>query len=180
MYYTNFESPIGNMTLASDGEALIGLWNENQKYHGNSIYEKEEFIYKDDLEIFSATKNWLKDYFDGNRPDISKLNLKPNGTEFRHIVWSILCDIPYGEVVTYNEIARRTASIMGRETMSSQAIGGAVGHNPISVIIPCHRVVGSSGSLTGYAGGLKSKIFLLELEGVNMNSLYLPTKGTAL
>lgn len=106
--------------------------------------------------------------------------LAPVGSEFRQNVWTILCEIPYGEVTTYGDIAKKMAAKMGKAAMSSQAVGGAVGHNPISIIIPCHRVVGANGSLTGYAGGIKTKIKLLELEGVDMSRLFVPTRGTAL
>jgi methylated-DNA-[protein]-cysteine S-methyltransferase len=125
-------------------------------------------------------KKWLDRYFDGEKPDLSELPLAPTGGEFRRMVWDILCEIPYGEVVTYGDIAKKMAQKMKRKSMSSQAVGGAVGHNPISIIIPCHRVVGSNGSLTGYAGGIDKKIKLLELEGADISSLFVPTKGTAL
>ena len=114
------------------------------------------------------------------RPAISELPLAPAGSEFRQEVWKLLCEIPYGEVTTYGDIAKKIAARRGKSTMSSQAVGGAVGHNPISVIIPCHRVVGTNGSLTGYAGGLQRKIQLLTLEGADMTRLFIPTKGTAL
>lgn len=116
----------------------------------------------------------------GNGPGISELPLAPSGSEFRREVWRILCGIPYGEVMTYGEIGKRVAAEMGRKSMSAQAVGGAVGHNPISILIPCHRVVGSDGSLTGYAGGLVRKRRLLELEGVNLSRLFVPSVGTAL
>jgi methylated-DNA-[protein]-cysteine S-methyltransferase len=135
---------------------------------------------KDDLPIFQAAKSWLDRYFFGGKPAIRELPLAPVGTEFRQGVWEILCGIPYGEVITYGEIAKRMAARLGRESMSGQAVGGAVGHNPISIIIPCHRVVGASGSLTGYAGGIENKIKLLELEEVDLSGLFVPTKGTAL
>ena len=106
-------------------------------------------------------------------------SLRPIGSKFRQEVWSILCEIPYGEVITYGSIAKKIAVKMGKKSMSSQAVGGAVGHNPISVIIPCHRVVGSNGSLTGYSGGINTKVKLLELEGVDMSHLFVPSKSTA-
>ena len=174
MYYTLYNSPIGEITLASDGESLTGLWNQDQKYHGNTLFAKMQR--RDDLPIFDTTKNWLSSYFNGENPDISTLSLNPNasGGEFRRRVWKLLCNIPYGETVTYGYIAKQ----MGIK--SGQAIGGAVGHNPISIIIPCHRVIGANRSLTGYAGGLKMKIALLELERVDMSKLTIPTKGTAI
>jgi methylated-DNA-[protein]-cysteine S-methyltransferase len=129
---------------------------------------------KNDMPIFDAAKQWLDRYFAGGKPGISELPLAPIGGAFRQGVWGILCEIPYGGVMTYGEIAKRLGC------MSSQAVGGAVGHNPISIIIPCHRVVGAGGSLTGYAGGIQTKITLLELEGVDMSRLFVPGKGTAL
>ena len=125
-------------------------------------------------------RGWLDRYFAGGRPSLCELPLAPAGSEFRQGVWSILCEIPYGEVTTYGDIAKKVAARMGNKSMSAQAVGGAVGHNPISIIIPCHRVVGSNGSLTGYAGGIKTKIKLLELEGADMTPLFTPKKGTAL
>lgn len=179
MYYsTAYPSFIGTITLACDGSHLLGLWIEGQKYYGNTI--PEEMIEKDDIPIFSDTKKWLDRYFAGKKPAASELPLAPIGGEFRQGVWSILCEIPYGEVMTYGDIARKIAVKMHKESMSSQAVGGAVGHNPISIIIPCHRVVGSSGSLTGYAGGIDKKIKLLEHEGADMSKLFTPARGAAL
>lgn len=179
MYYsTIYPSPVGEITLACDGENLIGLWIEGQKYHGDTIPEK--MTARDDVPVFDAAKKWLNRYFTGKKPAISELQLAPIGGEFRQGVWGILCEIPYGQVITYGDIAKRMAAKMGKGSMSSQAVGGAVGHNPISIIIPCHRVVGANGSLTGYAGGISKKIKLLELEGVNMSRLFVPVKGTAL
>jgi methylated-DNA-[protein]-cysteine S-methyltransferase len=181
MYYsTTYSSPIGTITLACDGEgkSLVGLWTEGQKYHGDTICEA--MIENNDIPIFITAKKWLDRYFAGKKPDIAQLPLAPIGGEFRQSVWKILCEIPYGKVITYGDIAKKIAVKMGRESMSSQAVGGAVGHNPISIIIPCHRVVGSNGSLTGFAGGIQMKIKLLELEGVDMGDLFIPKKGTAL
>lgn len=135
---------------------------------------------KDDLPVFDAAKGWLDRYFAGKQPAISELPLRPIGGEFRQHVWRLLCEIPYGEVTTYGEIAQKVAVKMNKTTMSSQAVGGAVGHNPISIVIPCHRVVGTNGSLTGYAGGIGTKVKLLELEGADMSRLFVPQKGTAL
>ena len=179
MYYlTTHPSPIGRITLACDGNSLVGLWIDGQKYHGGTI--SEEMKEKSDIKIFDQTRNWLDRYFSGGKPAISELPLAPKGSEFRQEVWSVLCEIPYGKVITYGDIAKKMALKMNKKSMSSQAVGGAVGHNPISVIIPCHRVVGSNGSLTGYAGGLSVKIKLLELEGVDMSRLFVPAKGMAL
>ncbi|MEM5767252.1 MAG: methylated-DNA--[protein]-cysteine S-methyltransferase [Bacillota bacterium] len=179
MYYsTIYPSPVGTITLACDNDNLVGLWLEGQKYHGGTI--PEEMIENNDLPLFDAVKKWLDRYFTGEKPSISELPLAPIGGEFRQGVWGILCEIPYGEVITYGDIAKKMAVKMNKNSMSSQAVGGAVGHNPISIIIPCHRVVGSNGSLTGYAGGVNTKVKLLELEGVDMSRLFIPTKGTAL
>lgn len=181
MFYSMlYPSPVGELTLACDrkGETLVGLWMEGQKYFFDTLPEQPEA--RDDLSVFRQAKVWLDRYFAGEKPAISELKLAPAGSAFRQEVWSILCQIPYGQVMTYGEIGRRIAVKRGLAGMSSQAVGGAVGHNPISIIIPCHRVVGSGGSLTGYSGGIGKKIWLLEHEGVDMTGLYVPTKGTAL
>lgn len=179
MYYsTKYPSPVGTITLACDGGNLVGLWMEGQKYYGGTA--GEAMTENDDMPIFVTAKKWLDEYFAGKRPGLSELPLAPIGGEFRQGVWRILRAIPYGEVVTYGDIAKKMAANMNKKTMSSQAVGGAVGHNPISIIIPCHRVVGSNGSLTGYSGGLQKKIKLLELEGVDLSRFFIPARGTAL
>lgn len=177
-YSTHYSSPVGSLLLASDGDNLVGLWIEGQKYYGGTV--DKAIMAKDDLPVFSAAKYWLDKYFSGQKPAISALPLAPIGGEFRKAVWDILCEIPYGECMTYGDIAKIMAIRMNKTRMSSQAVGGAVGHNPISIIIPCHRVVGANGSLTGYAGGIGKKIMLLEHEGVDMSQFFVPTKGTAL
>ena len=167
MYYTtDYNSPIGRLTLAADagGEAITGAWFQGQKYFGGTA--GHELIENNDLEVFEAAKSWLERYFNGDKPSPAELPLTPCGSEFRQMVWQLLCEIPYGEVTTYGKLAAEAARRMGRERMSAQAIGGAVGHNPISVIIPCHRVIGTDGSLTGYAGGIKLKKWLLMHEDV--------------
>jgi len=179
MYYsTTYSSPLGTITLACCDDNFVGLWTEGQKYHGDTI--PEAMIEYNDIPIFGTAKKWLDRYFAGEKPDIAELPLAPIGGVFRQSVWKILCEIPYGKVITYGGIAKKMAVEMGRESMSSQAVGGAVGHNPISIIIPCHRVVGSNGSLTGFSGGIQMKVKLLELEGMDMSSLFIPKKGTAL
>lgn len=179
MYYlTHYSSPLGPLTLAGDGEHLTGLWLEGQKYFGGTVSGNMEE--KDGLPVFAAAKDWLDRYFAGGKPRTGELPLAPVGGEFRRAVWRILCEIPYGEVTTYGEIARKIARNGNKKGMSAQAVGGAVGHNPISIIIPCHRVVGTGGSLTGYAGGIPAKIRLLELEGADLTRLFTPKKGTAL
>lgn len=177
-----YDSPVGPLLLAEKEGALAGLWIEGQKYYLGSLREEilrcekndqpvlwcEEGKEAADTGILTRTKEWLDRYFAGERPGIPELTLAPAGNEFRREVWRILCEIPYGEVTTYGEIARRTAAQRGVESMSPQAVGGAVGHNPISIIIPCHRVIGTDGSLTGYAGGLARKRWLLSLEGADL------------
>lgn len=179
MYYqTTYSSPIGVLTLGSDGTHLIGVWLGGQKYFGGAVSGKME--QKDELLVFTAAKEWLNRYFAGDKPRIEELPLAPIGGEFRQKVWKLLCEIPYGEVTTYGALAKKLAKQEGKASMSAQAVGGAVGHNPLSVIIPCHRVVGSNGSLTGYAGGIEAKVKLLEHEGADMSKLFVPQKGTAL
>ncbi|MCI7180393.1 MAG: methylated-DNA--[protein]-cysteine S-methyltransferase [Schaedlerella sp.] len=164
MYYqTDYVSPVGKIMMASDGVHLNGLWIEGQMYYGSTI--KEEMQPKDSLPVFKKTKDWLERYFSGGRPEISEIPLAPSGSDFRQKVWAMLCEIPYGEVTTYGRIAEKIAELQNKKSMSAQAVGGAVGHNPISIIIPCHRVVGTDGSMTGYAGGIDKKEWLLAHEG---------------
>ncbi len=172
MYYrTNFDSLIGNITLAADdNERLIGLWIMGQKYFEYSLKNEgaDKIIENNELEIFRLTRDWLKRYFAGKRPEISELPLAPIGNDFRQRVWRVLCKIPYGKTMTYGEISCIVAEGLCRNNMSAQAVGNAVGHNPISIIIPCHRVVAKGGNLTGYAGGIEMKIKLLELENIGI------------
>ena len=175
-YTHHYESPLGGITLASDGEALTGLWFDEQKYFADCLAEEHE---EKMLPVFEEADRWLDIYFSGKAPGFTPpLHMKT--TEFRKAVWEIMLSIPFGQTMTYGEIADRIAKQRGLERMSAQAVGGAVGHNSISLIIPCHRVVGTNGSLTGYAGGISKKIKLLEMEGVNMDPLFVPKKGTAL
>ncbi len=174
-YINKVNTQIGPITLASDGINLTGLWLDGQKYYAANITDE---IIMQDLEIFKETRKWLKEYFAGKNPKI-KLKLKPSGSDFRKDVWDILLKIPYGKVITYKDIAKELEKKYQKK-MSAQAVGGAVGHNPISIIIPCHRVVGTNGSLTGYAGGINKKLELLKLENANINNLFIPKKGTAL
>ena len=164
--------------LPKQDSGELCIFNDDEEELSKVIVE--EWVENDRLPVFELAKQWLDQYFAGEAPAIADLPLAPIGSEFRQAVWKILEEIPYGQVVTYGQIAEKMALDMGRSTMSSQAVGGAVGHNPISIIIPCHRVVGSDGSLTGYAGGLPNKIKLLTLEGVDMTDLYVPKQGTAL
>lgn len=175
-YTAHYESPLGGITLASDGTALIGLWFDGQKYYADALDGEHE---EADISVFEQTKKWLDIYFSGKAPDFTPpLNMKT--TEFRKSVWEIMLTIPYGKTMTYGEIAEIIAKQKGLNRMSAQAVGGAVGHNSISLIIPCHRVVGSDGSLTGYAGGIAKKTKLLQMEGADMSAFYAPKRGTAL
>lgn len=175
-YSTTYDSPVGTLTLASDGAALCGLWLDGQKYHSGSI--PETMVPDAAAPAFAEACAWLDAYFAGDRPAITNVPLAPIGSDFRQDVWRILTEIPYGKLTTYGQIAEQLRKTRGKA--SALAVGGAVGHNPISIIIPCHRVVGADGSLTGYAGGLDRKMWLLEHEGVDMAKLYVPKRGTAL
>jgi methylated-DNA-[protein]-cysteine S-methyltransferase len=179
MYYrTTYHSPVGELTLACDDERLIGLWISGQKYYGCNL--PAGAVEKGDTLAFHQTKDWLERYFAGKKPSASELPLAPIGGAFRQEVWEILRAIPHGKVVTYGDIAKMLAEKEGKASMSAQAVGGAVGHNPIGIVIPCHRVVGANGSLTGYAGGIAIKVRLLEHECVDMSRLFIPPTGTAL
>lgn len=177
MQYTcRYQSPIGEMLLSCDDEGLTGLWFDGQKYFAAGMDPENE---ERELPILEQAKRWLDIYFSGQEPDfVPPLHLI--GSPFRQAVWKVLCQIPYGKTMTYGEISRIIAQQKGQPHMSAQAVGGAVGHNPISVIIPCHRVVGTNGSLTGYAGGVEKKVKLLELEQVDMSCLFVPARGTVL
>ena len=169
MQYTScYESPLGTILLAADEIGLTGLWLEGQKpfasllTENNTVYERHACEGRE-MPVFQAAKRWLEIYFSGREPDV-EVPIHLMGTPFQQEVWRILCQIPYGQTITYGQIAREIAQRREKKTMSAQAVGGAVGRNPISIIVPCHRVVGSDGSLTGYAGGIDKKIFLLQLE----------------
>ena len=167
-YYFEYESPIGLLLIKSDGENITWLGVKGQKYFVDSLEESKKDA---TLPVFIATKQWLDIYFSGENPTFTP-PLAPKGGVFREAVWSILSDIPYGEVVTYGDIAKIIAQQRGVARMSAQAVGGAVGHNPISIIIPCHRVVGANGSLTGFASGIEAKIMLLETEHIDMGRFH--------
>lgn len=172
VYTTTYKSPIGNLLIAAKDNKLIGLWIENQKYYLSGF--KEKMSEREEVEVLTKTKNWLDRYFNREKPGINELDINLIGSEFRKSVWEILKTIPYGKVVTYNDIAKKIAEQKGIAKMSAQAIGGAVGHNPISIIVPCHRVVGTNGGLTGYAGGIEKKIQLLELEEIDTSKYFVP------
>lgn len=161
-YFSKYKSPLGNILLAADEIGLTGLWFEKQKYF--PVVLQKDYIEKE-LPIFKDTKYWLDIYFQGKEPDF-RLPLHFVGTEFQKEIWNFLCEIPYGHTVTYGQIAKQLAEKRNIKCMSAQAVGGAVGRNKISIIVPCHRVVGTNGSLTGYAGGINKKIELLKLEGI--------------
>lgn len=160
IYKSFYPSPLGEILLASNGSSLTGLWFEGQKYYPANT---EKLIQNDNLEIFIKTKKWLTQYFNKENPNIKEIPVAQKDSNFRCQVWEILCQIPYGTTMTYGEIAKKIAKIQGKN-ISARAVGGAVSHNPVSIIIPCHRVMGSNGKLTGYAGGLDKKQKLLELE----------------
>ena len=172
IFIQHYKSPIGGILLAADEIGLTGLWFDGQKYFPATLPAAHE---EKQLPVFDQTQRWLDCYFSGKNPGFTP-PLRPEGSPFRQAVWEILLQIPYGETITYKDIAEEIARQQGKQTMSAQAIGGAVGHNPISIIIPCHRVVGSDGSLTGYAGGIPKKVGLLTLEQANMSGLFIPEK----
>ncbi|GHV80222.1 methylated-DNA--protein-cysteine methyltransferase [Spirochaetia bacterium] len=162
MIYTGtLKTPLGPITVAAENEALTGLWFLNQKYYP---CQKSEWIDQSDYPLFKSLDAWLRDYFSGKNPKLD-FKLDPRGTVFQKRVWKLLLKIPYGKTSTYGAIADRLAAEKGS---SARAVGGAVGHNPISILIPCHRVIGASGNITGYAGGIDKKKALLQLEGVDL------------
>ena len=168
-YYCTYDSPVGILTMLSDGEYLRGLFNESQL--------KNDFcrnmIFAENLPVFIDTARWFSIYFSGKEPDFTP-KIKTAGTVFQEEVWATLRKIPYGTTTTYGEIAKKIAKNRGVEKISPQAVGGAVGSNPISIIIPCHRVVGATGNLTGYAGGIENKIRLLVLEKTDTSRFFMP------
>lgn len=176
VYTCETASPLRTITLACDADAIIGLWFNGQKHFGNILPTQTE---QKELPLLRDAKRWLELYFSGREPDFTP-PLRYDSTPFRQTVCEIMLTIPYGRTMTYGEIAAEVARRRGIDRMSAQAVGGAVGHNPISLMIPCHRVVGTNGSLTGYGGGIQRKLRLLELEHVDMSRFFVPKKGTAL
>lgn len=176
-YTHHYLSPLGKILLASDGTSLVGLWFEKGRYFAAGL--AAEKMEKDDLPIFKTADHWLDLYFSGKEPDFLP-PLTVRGSDFQRRVCQLMLKIPYGQTQTYGGIAAQIAAERGLSRMSAQAVGGAVGHNPISIIIPCHRVVGTNGSLTGYGGGIQRKVKLLELEKADLSGLFIPSKGTAL
>ena len=176
IFTQHYASPLGGILLAADEIGLTGLWFDGQKYFAHDLPAEHT---EQETSVLAEAKRWLDVYFTGHEPDFTP-PLHPIGSAFRQSVWKILLQIPYGETMTYGEIARQLAEKQGLSQMSAQAVGGAVGHNEVSIIIPCHRVVGTNGSLTGYAGGIGKKVKLLELEHADMTGFFVPKKGTAL
>lgn len=170
-YVHTYDSPLGSIMLASDGEHLVGLWFDQGRFFGEGL--AEELIASDSLPVFMQADRWLDIYFSGKAPDFTP-PLLVRGSAFRKSVCRIMLGIPYGQTRTYGDIAAQVAVERGVSRMSAQAVGGAVGHNPISIIIPCHRVVGANGNLTGYGGGMQRKVQLLELEQADMTHLFVP------
>ena len=174
VFTAKYSSPVGELLLSANEKALTGLWIEGQKHYGAALPDNTTDNL--DFPIIKAAALWLDRYFGGERPAPGELPLEPMGSDFRRMVWDILLHIPYGEVITYGDIAKEIALKKGIDRMSAQAVGGAVGRNPISIIIPCHRVIGANGDLTGYDGGIALKQRLLSFEGVNMEALFIPHK----
>ena len=177
LYACHHDSPLGPLYLVSDASHLRGVWMAGQKYFAQGFSVAPEL---GQLPVLAQARAWLDAYFAGQRPRVADVPLAPQGSAFRQAVWALLREIPYGETTTYGELAQVLADQTGQARMSAQAVGGAVGHNPLSIIVPCHRVLGRDGSLTGYAGGLDTKIKLLCLEGVDPACWRVPTRGTAL
>lgn len=176
IFIQHYDSPLGGILLAADETGLTGLWFDGQKFFARDLPAERV---EQNTPALSEVKRWLDIYFTGKEPDFMP-PLHPIGSAFRRSVWDILLRIPYGQTTTYGEIARQLAEKQGRPRIAAQAVGGAVGHNKISIIIPCHRVVGTNGSLTGYASGIDKKVKLLEWEHTDMTGLFVPREGTAL
>ena len=163
-YFSHYYSPLGKILLASDSTHLTSLWFEGQKYYAAKL---DSNCQEKDLPVFQQAAFWLDVYFSGKEPGFT-LPIRFHGTPFQKQVWCVLCSIPYGKTMTYGQIAQIIAKHRGLSHMSAQAVGGAVGHNPISIIVPCHRVLGANGKITGYAGGVDKKVALLNLEGITL------------
>ena len=171
LYIHHYQSPLGGITMSSNGEALTGLWFDCQKQNSCSLEKEEKNLVNTTDHVLKETEKWLDTYFRGIAPNFMPPILL-DGTEFQETVWNLLLFIPYGEIITYGEIADKIAKVRGLDRMSAQAVGSAVSHNRIALIIPCHRVIGKNGNLTGYAAGIDKKIELLKLEGVDTIGMY--------
>lgn len=163
-----YNSPLGKIIIVADNASVCGVYFDNQKYMPENL---EDYEINDNILAIKEVKNWLDEYFEGKNPSVKNLSIKLIGSEFKLLVWSVLKTIPYGKTLTYGEIAQMLSKKMNKEKMSARAVGCAVGHNPISIIIPCHRVLGKNNKITGYAGGINKKLELLKLEGINVNNL---------
>lgn len=175
-YLSHDQSPLGLMRLVADDIGLTGVWFEGHRHFSRCL---EETYIEREIPLFSLVKQWLSIYFSGENPAFS-VPLHLVGTAFQQEVWAILCTIPYGQTTTYGAIAHQLAADRGLPRMSPQAVGGAVGHNPVSILVPCHRVVGKNGSLTGYASGIWRKAELLTLEGADMGASFIPKRAATL
>jgi len=174
-YTTTYDSPVGKLLLAADDVGLTGLWLEGEKYYALGLDAEHEAR---EVPVFDQARQWLDVYFTGREPDFMP-PIHMLGTPFQKEVWELLRKIPYGQTTTYGALAGQIAKQRGLERMSAQAVGSAVGHNELSIIVPCHRVVGGNGSLTGYAGGIGKKIALLKLEGAYREEFFVPRHSTA-
>ena len=167
-YIQHYDAPLGRILLAADEVGLTGLWFDGAKYFADGLPAEHT---ERETPVLSEARRWLDLYFAGREPGFLP-PLHPAGSAFQQAVWALLLQIPYGQTTTYGALAKQLAEINGGKRVSAQAVGGAVGHNPVSIIVPCHRVVGSDGSLTGYAGGIEKKIRLLTLENAEAANLY--------
>lgn len=168
MFKSYYNSNLGKIIIVADNRYVYGLYFDNQKYLPENL---EKLEINNNSPIIKQVKLWLEEYFNGKKPNLENLPIKLIGSEFKMLVWSVLKTIPYGKTITYGEIAKTLARKTNKEKISARAVGNAVGHNPISIIIPCHRVIGANGKITGYAGGIDKKTALLKLEGINVNKI---------
>lgn len=168
MFKSYYNSNLGKIIIVADNRYIYGLYFDNQEYLPENL---EKLEINNNSPIIKQVKLWLEEYFNGKKPNLENLPIKLIGSEFKMLVWSVLKTIPYGKTITYGEIAKTLARKTNKEKISARAVGNAVGHNPISIIIPCHRVIGANGKITGYAGGIDKKTALLKLEGINVDKI---------
>lgn len=164
LYSSCYFSPLGKLLILSDENSIYGIGLDGQEIFAK-IFSQEEIVEKPDLDIQKHARKWFENYFSAKNPSLEEISLAPQGSDFRKKVWKILTEIPYGEVITYGEIAKKLAVKLNKEKMSSQAVGNAIANNPILIMIPCHRVIGANGNLTGFSAGINNKARLLEFEG---------------